>query len=100
MNLPRSLAKGARNIIDVGSNLLHLEGHDQVSGKVNASLGMVADRGSSGEGENIRDGSTDELEGVVLVTSCKYKKVIFYFCLAVIFAKDYHISVLAQCDLY
>jgi hypothetical protein len=79
MNLPRSLAKGARNIIDVGSNLLHLEGHDQVGGKVNASLGMVADRGSSGEGEHIRDGSADELEGVVLITSCKYKTVIFLF---------------------
>ena len=55
VNLPRSLAKGARNIADLVSNLLHLEGHDQVSWKVNALIGMVADGSSSGEGEDIRD---------------------------------------------
>ena len=69
ISLPRSLAKSARNIIDVGSNLRHLEAHDQVSGKICAPLGVVVDGGSSREGEDIRDGSTDELEGVVLISS-------------------------------
>ena len=69
--LPGSLSKSARNIVDIGSHLLDLESHDQVSGEINSSLGMVADGGSSREGENFRDGSTDELEGMVLVASCK-----------------------------
>ena len=68
------MAKSAGNIIDEGSNLFDLEVHDQVSREVNTTLGMVADGGSSREGENFRDGSTDELEGVVLVASCKIPK--------------------------
>ena len=32
------------------------------------SLGMIADRGSAGVGENLGDGAADELEGMVLIT--------------------------------
>jgi len=32
-------------------------------------LGVVVDGGSSGEGEDIRDGSADELERVALISS-------------------------------
>ena len=70
-NLPGSLSKSARNIVDIGSNLLQLESHDQVSGEIDSTLGMVANGDCSREGEDIRDGSTDELEGMVLVASCK-----------------------------
>ena len=67
--LPWSLSKSARNIVDIGSNLLDLEAHDNISWEVSHSLGMVADGRGSREGENIRDGSTDELEGVTLIAS-------------------------------
>lgn len=65
--IPGSMSEGAGDINDIGSNLLDLEAHDQVTGEVSSSLGMVADGGSSWETENVRDGSTDELEGVVLI---------------------------------
>ncbi len=74
--LPGSLTRSARNIVDIGGNLLHLEAHDQVSGKVSSSLGMVADRGSSGEGENIRDRAADKLEGVVLIA--RWNSIVLY----------------------
>ena len=68
-SLPRALSKSARNIIDIGSNLLDHEVHDQVRREVDSTLGMVADGGSSRESENIRERSADELEWVVLIAS-------------------------------
>jgi hypothetical protein len=69
MYSPGSLSKSARNIISVGSNLLQLEAHDQVHGKINSSLSMVAKGDWARVGEDLRDGAADELEWVVLVAS-------------------------------
>jgi hypothetical protein len=66
---PGSLSKSARDVISVGSNLLQLEAHDQVHGKINSSLSMVAKGDWARKGENLRDGAADELEWVVLVAS-------------------------------
>ena len=82
--LPRTLSQSARNIVDIGSTLLQLESHDQVSGKINSSLGMVAESDWTGVGEDFRDGATDELEWVVLVASC-WKKVTLKMCLPYLF---------------
>ena len=68
------MSKSAGNIIDIRSNLLDLEGHDQVSRKVDATFGMVAEGGSSREGENFIERATDELEGMILIASCKMLK--------------------------
>ena len=68
------MAESARNIIDEWSNLFDLEVHDQVSREVNTTLGMVADGGSSREGENIRDRAADELKWVFVIASCKMEE--------------------------
>ena len=65
------MAKNAWHMHDIGSNHLDLKGHDQVIREIDSTFGMVADGGRSREGENMRDGSADELEWVVFVTSCK-----------------------------
>ena len=77
--LPRTLSQSARNIVDIGSNLLQLESHDQVSGKINSSLGVVAESDWTWVGEDFRDGATDELEWVVLVASCGKTRAFFNY---------------------
>jgi hypothetical protein len=57
-----------------GSDLPKLEPHDEVGGQVSDPLGVVGDGGRAGEGEDVGNGSGDQLERMVFVTGCNDKK--------------------------
>ena len=64
------MSSGARNIIgDWNRDLPQLEVHDKISWEILLPDGMVAELGRAGELEDFRDGSADELEGVVFIAS-------------------------------
>ena len=75
MEVTKILVHQCRDFILEWGNLLQFESHDHVNWEVSDPLGLVAQGSSAREGKDIRDRSTDELEGMSLKASCKRSNI-------------------------